>query len=349
MCKLAIILALVLHVAAGERINDALNEARVAYAERGETTTICIAPGTYYEELTIDIPGIRLINSAAITSEAITSAQRITVSNGGVTIGENAVRLSWHYGHGYQYASMGPNRPNYGGSKERRWNASVLVTAPDFYAEGIIFENSFNLYVSPLEAQDTLVDLSDAPFEWSAKERPKRRMPDRPKTPYSTEVQTRFYRERASALSFTETATNAHLVNCRVVGRQDALYGDHGARVLIENSILCGAVDYIFGGMDLEVRNSELVAMVGEEKGDKCYIAAGRGFYGLRFYHCTVRFATEDELVRPGTEPIRLCRPWRWWGVHVFAGTQAAEGVMHPERVSLGLTKGHQTPFVYIY
>ena len=53
---LAYIFCLVLHVAAGESINDALAEARVAYAASGEETTILIEPGNYEEELTIDVP-----------------------------------------------------------------------------------------------------------------------------------------------------------------------------------------------------------------------------------------------------------------------------------------------------
>ena len=53
-------------------------------------------------------------------------------------------KITWYYGHGYQYRSMGAI--NYGGSRSRRWNASVLVTAPDFYAENIIFENSLYNY-----------------------------------------------------------------------------------------------------------------------------------------------------------------------------------------------------------
>lgn len=359
---LAFILALVLHVTPETGLTPAIDSARTAYRTSGETTTIYLAPGTYYEEITIDVPGLRLINTTMLKDKTYIPSP----SQGGRGVDADAVRLSWYYGHGYQYASMGPNRPNYGGSRERLWNASVLVTAPDFYAEGIIFENSFNLYVSPLEAQDSLVDLSDAPFEWSEKERPKRRMPDRPKTPYSTDVQSRFYRERASALSFAKGATNAVLKHCRVVGRQDAFYGDHGTSVTADSCILCGAVDYIFGGMDLTVTNSELVAMVTTEKGDMCYIAAGRGAtsqldsiptseyaqQGMLFRNCTVRYATEDELLSAGTAdtavPIYLARPWRWWGVHIFEHVTAAPGVLNPNPVSLGLTKGHPAPFVSI-
>lgn len=361
MKNLLLIFCLILRVTQGGSINEALEQARAAYSATGETTTILIEPGNYEEELTIDIPGLQLINASKHPS--------IAVRNGGVDIDPNAVRITWYYGHGYQYASMG-ERFNYGGKRERRWNASVLVTAPDFYAENIIFQNSFNLYVSAKEAQDSLVDISQAKTDWTANERPKRVMPDRPKAVGSTEVQTRFYRERASAISFTTEAKHCILRNCRVTGRQDAFYGDHGASVLVEGGCLCGGVDYIFGGLTLLVKRAELVGMISEEKNDVCYISAARGAtpeniaslpqhvqdsipadevvsHGMLFWKCTVRFATTDELTQPGNHPIYLGRPWRWWGETIFVGTKAQKGVLAEERWSLGLTKGHPAPFSY--
>lgn len=364
-----------LHVKNGEKIADAIRTAWQIGQNTGYACTILIEPGTYYEELTIDVPNLTLRNASKRPS--------IGMRDGGVGIDEQAVRISWYCGHGYQYASMG-SRFNYGGSRERRWNASVLVTAPGFTAENIIFENSFNMYVSPAEAADKLVDINraeelcgqDLSAYWSEKERP-RPMPERPNEVGSTEVQNRLYRERASAISFTSEARNCTLKNCRVIGRQDAFYGDHGASVVIEGGALCGAVDYIFGGLELTVKNAELVAMVNTEKGDKCYISAARGAnratvaacrkhpkkspvamealdsipadeyveQGMLFTGCTVRFATEDELVNPGSEPVYFGRPWRWWGETTFRKTRAKKGVLAQERWSLGLTKGHIAPW----
>ena len=357
---LGLVFALILHVSAGGSVNDALEQARAAYAASGEETTILIEPGNYEEELSIDVPGLRLINAA--------KSPGIGVRNGGVDIEQNAVRISWYYGHGYQYASMGDTF-NFGGKRARRWNASVLVTAPRFYAENIIFQNSFNLYVSAGEAQDTLVDISQAKNDWTANERPKRTMPERPKVVGNTDVQTRYYRERASALSFTSEAKGCVLKNCRVVGRQDAFYGDHGASVAVEGGVLAGAVDYIFGGLTLYVVGAELVAMVGDEKNDVCYISAGRAATpenlttlpeasrdsvpkdeivekGMLLVDCTVRHATTDEIRNPGKAPVYLGRPWRWWGETTFVGVQAEPGVLNEELWSLGLTKGHPAPFV---
>ena len=354
------LLGLILYLSAGEPIAPAIDSARTVYAASGERTTIYLAPGTYYEELTIDVPGLRLINASRRPS--------IALRNKGVDIDDQAVRISWYCGHGYQYASMG-NTFNYGGKRTRRWNASVLVTAPDFYAEGIIFENSFNQYISPAEAADSLTDISQAKTDWTEKERPKRQMPVRPKTVGSTEVQQKRFIERAAAISFTETATNAVLRKCRCVGHQDVLYGDQGASVYVDGGILQGGVDFIFGGLMLAVNRATIVVNVSDEKGDRCYISASRndpdGTHetadkygnpapipnprGMLFYRCHIRFANIDELAHPGTPPAYLARPWRWWGETVWAYTTWAEGCRTLEAWHTGLTKGKPCPNSYEY
>ena len=354
------LLGLILYLSAGEPIAPAIDSARAVYAASGERTTIYLAPGNYYEELTIDVPGLRLINASRRPS--------IALRNQGVDIDDQAVRISWYCGHGYQYASMG-NTFNYGGKRTRRWNASVLVTAPDFYAEGIIFENSFNQYISHAEAADSLTDISQAKTDWTEKERPKRQMPVRPKTVGSTEVQQKRFIERAAAISFTETATNAVLRKCRCVGHQDVLYGDQGASVYIAGGILQGGVDFIFGGLMLAVNRATIVVNVSDEKGDRCYISASRndpdGTHettdkygnpapipnprGMPFYRCHLRFANTDELAHPGTTPAFLARPWRWWGETVWAYTTWEEGCLAPEAWHTGLTNGKPCPHSYEY
>lgn len=358
---LALIFSLILHVHADESINAALDSARTVYNSRGERTTILIEPGTYQEELTIDVPGLTLKNASRKPS--------IGLKNRGLDCDKNAVRITWYYGHGYQYRSMG-DKINYGGSRMRLWNASVLVTAPDFTAENIIFENSFNLYVSAKEAADSLVDISQSDMPWTEKERPKKIMPLRPKEIGSTEVQKKAYRERAAAISFAEGAKKAHLKNCRAVGRQDVLYGDQGASIYWEKGILQGGVDFIFGAMQMVIDRATIVANINGEKDDKCCIAAGRSgsetqpARGMLFYKCHIRLATEDELeisndksqISNAKPLVWLARPWRWWGETVWAYTTWEEGILNSEGWHTGLVKGKEgfnpenpCPFSYEY
>ena len=117
--------------------------------------------------------------------------------------------------------------------------------------------------------------------------------------------------------------------------------------------------------MTMCVNKATIVANINGEKGDKCYIAAGRseeGTRGMLFYKCHIRLATEDEL-KPSVTTLRtsktvgekvveeqvkeypksrkqsvwLARPWRAWGETVWAYTTWDEGVLDPEGWSTGL------------
>lgn len=122
----------------------------------GQRVTVMIDPGNYEEMLVINQPEVTLKNASASPS--------IALANKGVDIDPNAVRITSYYGHGYNYYSMGTdqkwnaellayNKENgytlyenkgAGTTNESYWNATVVVGASGFEADGIIFENSFN-------------------------------------------------------------------------------------------------------------------------------------------------------------------------------------------------------------
>lgn len=292
-------------------INKALEYVRRMTREAGEEVTILIQPGTYEEMLLIDQPDITLCNASATPS--------IELMNGGVDINENAVRITGYYGWGYSYYSMGTdyfydertlqvNKENgyfsVANSKQgdALWNATVVVTGKDFTAKNIIFENSFNQYISAREANDVLVETAESKGV-------------RPTTVGNTDVQNRKYRERACAIGFRKTADRAQLINCRIISRQDAIYGDEGCRVAVDGGILNGACDYIFGGMTLICRNTRLDMLVTSDANDVAYLtasktsAAGRGYL---FYECSVGSATplQDMVETETAKPGYLGRPW---------------------------------------
>ncbi|MCH5249861.1 MAG: InlB B-repeat-containing protein, partial [Lachnospiraceae bacterium] len=284
--------------------------------------TIKIQPGDYEEMLVIDVDNIKLVNASANPS--------IKLKDKGVKIDDNAVRITSYYGHGYSYYSMDSNckwnaevlkvsqenekptfvNPGSGTTSGSYWNATVSINASNITAEGIIFENSFNQYVSKKAAEDTIVK------QGSAKEgtTPRADMEEGDVT-----VQNKEYVERAAALAIYNNCEKISFDNCKFIGRQDTLYGGTGVTAAFYDCSVYGGTDYIFGGMTAVFAKCDLVFNTNDktEKGQKDdvgYITAaqqssGRGYL---LYNCHVTSTTpgvdtdSDKTSKPGY----LGRPW---------------------------------------
>lgn len=298
-----------------QTINDALKAVSNMVRTGTERVTISIDPGNYEEMLVINQPNVTLKNASATPG--------INILNQGVDIAPNAVRITSYYGHGYSYYSMGAdqkwhqnildvNRENgyvsyqnagAGTTNGSYWNATVVVSAAGFIAEGIIFENSFNQYISAKEAQDVVQ-------AW-----PTGSPGVRPVVVGNTSVQSRTLVERAAALAIANNTDKVILNKCRVVGRQDSFFGGVGARVAVYKGNYMGAVDYIFGGMDVVFYQSELSMNVSDQSNDQAYITAaqqstGRGYL---MYECTVTSA-EPQVETASVyraKPGYFGRPWQ--------------------------------------
>ncbi len=365
-------------------INAALNDVRrMKNRQTGQRVVIMIAPGNYEEMLRIDMDEITLKNASSTPS--------IEIMNKGVDIHSEAVRITGYYGHGYNYYSMNKqnvydprtlrankrhkmaSNKNKGGSLSTYWNAVTLVTGRRFVAEDIIFENSFNQYVSRKELTDVVVPIGN--------KRP------RPTEYGSTDVQAREHKERAAAIAFalpvkketlqnlgngltgermpwetpssTADAQDEHLMrNCRVISRQDAFYGDQGVRVRVEGGCLMGSVDYIFGGMNLICTNTRLAMLVTPHKHDIAYLTASAtraGERGYIFYNCHVTSAiplvemADSVCAQPGY----FGRPWAASSETIFINTQVdctpdGRPLIEPEGWSDGLTgRGAERTYEY--
>ncbi len=297
-----------------QTINDALTAVRAMARPNKERVKIMIDPGNYEEMLAIDVDSISLINASAMPSIALT--------NQGVNIDANAVRITGYYGHGYNYFSMASNQKwsadalrvnkengytNYnnagaGTTNNSYWNATVIVSAAGFQASNIIFENSYNQYISLKESQDVVQ-------EWTSGGKG-----TRPTTLGSVAVQNKSFVERAAAIAYTKSGDKSVLNNCRIVGRQDSFFGDQGARVVAYKGSLMGGTDYIFGGMTLVAYKSDLALNTSEVNTDIAYITAPQQTTarGYLMYICKVTSA------QPGTEtastylskPGEFGRPW---------------------------------------
>lgn len=298
-----------------QTIGAAIEYVEHMHRKEGQEVIIEIEPGNYEEMLTICGNHITLRNAAKEPS--------IELCNAGVDIDENAVRITSYYGHGCRYYSQGPdgkyneevlrvNKENGWISNEvagdltklnTYWNATVVVYGSDFHAEGIIFENSFNQYISKKEAGDVVELLSD------------NRGGVRPTVVGNTGVQDFSYLERAAAVALTYSAENVSMTNCRFVGRQDVLYGDRGVHATFEQCKIMGSIDYIFGGMEAQFSQCELILNTSDDSGDIAYITAPQtaaGKKGFFMEHCLIRSAVPgvENASKRMSHPGYFGRPW---------------------------------------
>ena len=116
------------------------------------------------------------------------------------------------------YASF--KNPGSGTTNGSYWNATVVITADKVTADGIIFENSFNQYVSAKSVEDVIEAQSGAKEGTVARASMK--------TVGDTKVQEKEYVERAAALSIYNDKKEIYFNNCKFIGRQDTLYGGVG-------------------------------------------------------------------------------------------------------------------------
>lgn len=299
-------------------VNEALAAVKKMERPNNERVTISIEPGNYEEMLVVDVPNVTLKNSSANPS--------IELTNKGVDIADEAVRITSYYGHGYSYYSMGSDckwneeilqvnkengyesftNPGSGTTSGSYWNATVVVTADGFEAEGIIFENSFNQYVSEKAANDVIVKQS------SAKEGSVARADMKAG---DTTVQEKAYVERAAALAIYNDVKQVSFDNCKFVGRQDTLYGGTGVTAAFYDCSIYGGTDYIFGGMTAVFAKCDLVFNTSEDKNDVGYITAaqqkaGRGYL---MYNCHVTSTTPgvDTASEYTSKAGYLGRPWQ--------------------------------------
>ena len=296
-----------------QTINSALQAVSNMIRPNNERVTILIDSGNYEEMIVIKDQNITLKNAAANPNTNLIDK--------GVNIAPGAVRITSYYGVGYNYFSMGNDQKwnqevlnvnrengytNYqnvsGSTNGSYWNATVVVNANGFQADDIIFENSFNQYISNKESQDVLVLWTTGSPGL------------RPTAAGNTGVQSRTLVERAAAIAVPNNIDKVILNKCRVVGRQDSFFGGSGARVVVYKGDIMGAVDYIFGGMNAVFYKSNLSMNVSDASNDQAYITAaqqssGRGFL---MYECTVTSAVPqvESASQYRAKPGYFGRPW---------------------------------------
>ncbi len=299
-----------------QTINEALAAVAKMNRPNNERVKIVIDPGDYEEMLVVNVPNVSLVNAAGKNSS-------LELTDKGVNIGKNVVRITSYYGHGYNYYSMGSDckwnadvlaanksngsltkeNPGSGTTDGSYWNATVVVSADGFEADGIVFENSFNQYISKKEAADIVKAWDVGAPKGGA----------RPTKAGDTSVQDKKYVERAAAMAIL--GDESVFVNCKFIGRQDTLYGNKDIKAAFHKCDILGATDYIFGGMTAVFYKCDLVMNTSADNNDVAYLTAaqqdnGRGYL---MYECTVTSTTpgKDTASETRSKPGYFGRPWQ--------------------------------------
>ena len=314
-----------------QTVSDAVAAVRAMDRQDGQRVTIAIDPGNYEEMLVVDVPNVTLKNASDKPS--------LELMNKGVDVTPNAVRITHYYGCGYNYYSMTDQckydpellavnkengyesfvNPGDGVDNDSYWNSTVILKDSGFRAEGIIFENSFNQYISPKSVQDVIVPNDECKED---KANPRAAM----KTVGDTTVQDYVYKERAGALAIADNCTEMYFENCKFIGRQDTLYGGDGVFAAFYDCDILGSTDYIYGPMTAVFAKCDLIFNTGENEFDLGYITAPRhtATRGFLMHNCTVSYTTPgvDTASALVSKPGYFGRPWQAnTGETVFAYT----------------------------
>ena len=273
----------------------------------GSRVTIHIAPGKYREQVVVNTPYITFINDEP--------------SKGTVTI-------TWYYGIGYKYYSCNPNGyydANYAKKKSSRyiaakWGATVQLwqNAKYFKASNIIFENSFNRYMTSEEVKDGVTLAKDPKASPITFQRTS-----------SSDVKSRAATERAAAM--TIEAPYSEFYACKFYSSQDTLYTG-ASPSFFRRCVIEGQTDYIFGGANVVFDLCELRWKGYSGATYAGYITAARqsssgSYTGYLFNKCRVYGSSSNLPVTAGY----FGRPWGATAKVMFINTTLQDkNMIHP-------------------
>lgn len=285
-----------------ETVSEAVKAAkRMNPSSESERITIHIAPGTYREQIIVDAPYVTFTNDEP----------------------SKEVKLTWYYGIGYKYYSVDStgyynaeraydkyqkNEGRIDPEDVDRWGCAVKLnkTANYFKAENIVFENSFNRYITEEELADGVEPLGSYPVRNRG-----------------TVATSKAATERAAAIYIAD-ADNVEFYQCSFLSSQDTLGtgGDNVHHAYFKNCFIEGNTDYICGDGDMVFDNCELsfAGYSDSEKKYGGYITAAKAdaaANGYLFWGCTV--TGNDKLtVTPGY----FGRPWTQNAKVTFVNTK---------------------------
>ena len=267
-------------------VKEAVSEAeKINPSDESQRVTIHIAPGTYRQQIILKTPYVTFVNDQPEKGDAI---------------------LTWYYGVGYKYYSAGRSGyydENLAKEKSSKnpakysWGASVILfdKAIYFRAENIVFENSFNRYMTSDEVKDGVELSGDKSASSITVVRNS-----------NTDINSKAATERAAAM--TAEAAYAEFYGCKFLSSQDTLYTG-GSPQYYRKCKIEGQTDYIFGQSNAVFDVCELRWKGYSGTSYPGYITAARSpgssYTGYLFNKCKVT-GSDKLAVKPGY----LGRPW---------------------------------------
>lgn len=214
-------------------------------ANGGPRTIIFLRNGRYREKLTIDRPRITLVGESRDGTVITYDAAADTPAPGGGTYGT-------------------------------RGSYTLRIVAPDFRAENITIENSFDYAANAAK-------------------------PDSDKT--------KMRNPQAVALMTDLGSDRASFVNVRILGHQDTLFTNSG-RTYFYHCEIAGHVDFIFGAGQSVFEDCDIISLDRGSKSNNGYVTApstrADAPYGFLFLKSRLR----KESPKMAASTVALGRPW---------------------------------------
>lgn len=203
--------------------------------------------------------------------------EQVVVDVDNIRINGNGNTLSWYYGYGAKYYSVGSDglyneelaRDKYEKTacNAAFWGGVLILKGSDILTENLIIKNTFNYEVTAAEVEDGVErDAgSSANANWK----------DIPRT-VGTDVHTATFRERANAVALS--GDNLEFYNCSILSSQDTLgwNGSGTNHSYFKNCTIGGNTDFICGAGTMIFDNCTIEWFMDGQTSQLGYITAAK-------------------------------------------------------------------------
>lgn len=323
------------HVSVGSSdvLNDVYLETEADTSPVKYQSEVKVGKGQQFETITDAVKYIgRMVRTTERVTITLTDAlyrEQVMVDTPYVTISSEAgSTITWYYGSGYTYYSADMN----GYYSEARavdkyekgvaigmgtghWGATVnvLPTATAFRSEGVIYESSFNRYMTTEEVEDGVGKGGD------------NSKVDRSK---ATDADIKLYKNKERACVIFIEADQSEFKDCQFLSSQDTMFtGNNTEHTYFKNCVIEGTTDYICGDGSAVFDGCTLSTYgYGDKAASGSIIVASKALsqLGYLFNNCKV-VKTSYPGINNGITKTYFARPWRADSKVVFLNTEVED------------------------